>query len=135
LNRISHADHGPFYCGGQCAAISQYKFWVEDSAGQYVGAQFDAPGLGPLFCINDVWDLEGQPAGEHLVKLHFDGRDQVRISGTIENAGVVFVTFNLRYQRNIPLGNLRATKWDDATGECFRVDLFYNVAKVHDLFD
>jgi len=135
LNRISHSDHGSFLCGGQCVTISYYQFWVEDVAGPYTAALFDPSGLGPAFCVNDVWDLVGRPTTTPTVRLHFDGRDEVRIRGNLYNAGLTFLTFNSGYRNVLPTGNRVISKWDDSTGECVKVDLFFTVTKLGDLYD
>jgi hypothetical protein len=94
------------------------------------------PAVGASMCEGSSWPIQWNLGAPQVatVRLHNDGRDSVRIFGNIQQVSP-FVSWDLTYRNSMPTGNLSYSRWDSATGECWRYRITFNVSKVGDLFD
>ena len=135
MQQLTYMDWGGLLCGGLCPLITGYDFYVNDQAGQQHMATYN-PSVGASMCEGSSWPLQwnGGAAQVVTVRLHNDGRDSVRVFGNIQQISP-FVSWDLTYRNSMPTGNLSYSRWDGATGECWRYRITFNVSKVGDLFD
>lgn len=124
-----------------------YQFWIEDGSGAPVKAiewmsqsEFDYVSRLTVNQCQTLVDRGGQTSQPIRVQIHFDGRDNIRIYGTVWDAdllGADDALFNYNYsyvfpQRPIGEGGASTLKTDTWGSE---MRLHWNVQKVADLTD
>lgn len=123
-----------WFCAPNCDAMSGYDFWIEDAAATTKAAEWW--GVSNFCSVGTVKDLKynGGPTRTMEVSLHFDGRDQARIYGTVKILDrVVNLDYNVTLRGAISTGVRGQSRWTADT--CRRYGIKYRVTKVRDLFD
>jgi hypothetical protein len=120
-----------------------YQFWIEDESGAQKAiewmsqAEYDYVASLSVGQCHTLVDRGGRTAQPIRVKIHFDGRDNVRIHGTVWDADwlagddAVF-NFSRTFVNNLTEGEGKQLRADAFGNE---MDLFWRVQKVGDLTD
>jgi hypothetical protein len=85
----------------------------------------------------DVWDIQwyGGPAHVETVRLHYDGRDEVRFVGDVWDELSYHLSWDQTYTNEMTLGNHSYDSCSDAECSCHRFRVTFHVKKGADLFD
>jgi hypothetical protein len=133
LDQVTYDDYWGFPCPGVCPLITSYQFWIDDDYGNAITLAEYNPGVGALICERDVWGLDGRPPTEPTVTLHFDGRDDVRLYGSVYSISP-FWEWDVSWSGGpLPTGTVNFSDW--GPGDCHLGRITGNFTKVEDLYD
>lgn len=134
---VQWAEQSPRICPPVVHTLVSSQFWVEDS--ENITQAVNEIGGGLLTNVGDRKKFPTStmnPTNPVKVKLHYDGRDEVKIYGDIWTVYPQHFDWSsgIRFKHQIPTGYLGANRWSSIP-KCSRFLLRYRVTRTGDLYD